>query len=415
MSSFNTQQSHPLIPREQTYVLDRKILSIHSEDRDTSKWPDVNHFEVMVPGVLKNVQSMRLDTISIPNNQYVFSNKNQNTKLSFSLEEYSGSTSLPFYTIQIEEGTYTPEELTKEIQNKMNEQMLNAALPVDFICKYNKVSNTIWFGNKGQSFTLRFDVKHDYDDQCNNQPDIFNNYDNWGLPSYIGYKKTIYQSTKTPPSTSPGAQYGFSYESPTKWLDGSNNNYVNVLDPSPVNDLNDLAGMVGRYGLCWKYPNGISPYPNTAGRAGGEPPPPTLKMWKTKAKINAINIKGHDMIYMEIEKYNTMDEIAPYSQQTMSLTHNDYHGKTNSAFAKIPIQNERFSNINDSRTLHLMNVSQYQPPIEQIAKLKFKFRYHDGRLVDFKSNQLSLSIEFNMLLNEQHRYKTVRIPGAYRL
>tara|TARA_R110002073_G_scaffold127773_11_gene273268 strand:+ start:18422 stop:19483 length:1062 start_codon:yes stop_codon:yes gene_type:complete len=353
---------------------------------------------------------MRLDTISIPNNQYVFSNQNQNTKLSFSLEEYTGSTSLDIHTIQIEEGTYKPNELAKEIQSKMNETMFNAGLaPQGFICKYNTVSNTIWFGNKDNSFTLRFDIKHDYGDSCKNQPDVFNKYNKWGLPSYIGYKKTIYQSTHVAP------EYGFGYENTTKWLDGSNNNYVNVLDPSPVNDLNDLAGMVGRYGLCWKYPNGISPYPNTAGRAGGEPPPPTLKMWKTKAKINSIDIKGDDMIYMEIEKYNTMDEIAPYSQNTMSLTHNDYHGKTNSAFAKIPMQHERFSNINDSRTLHLMNVSQYQPPIENIAKLKFKFRYHDGRLVDFKSHPLSFSIEFNMLLNEQHRHKIVRIPGAYRL
>lgn len=410
MSHFNTHQSHPLIPREQTYVLDRKILSVHSEDRDTTKWPNANHFEVMLPGVLKNVQSMRLDTISIPNNQYVFSNENQNTKLSFSLEEYDGSTSMEefYHTITIEEGTYNPEELAEAIQIKM------IKINKDFRCKHNKVSNTIWFGNTNSLFTLRFDIKHDYGDNCKNQPDVFNKYNKWGLPSYIGYKKTIYQSTQTPLS---GAPFYFSYEPTKKWLGGTNlkNHYVNVLDPSHVNDLNDLAGMVGRYGLCWNYPNHISPYPNTVGRAGGEPPPPTLKMWKEKAKIDTINIKGDDMIYMEIDKYNTMDEIAPYSQRTMSLEQNDYHGKIKSAFAKIPIQNERFTNINDSRTLHLMNVSQYQPPIDKIAKLKFKFRYHDGRLVDFKSNQLSFSIEFNMLLNEQHRHKMVRIPGAYRL
>ena len=73
MSASNTHQQHPLIPRQQSYVLDRKIVSIHSVDRDTKKWPRGNHFEVELPEALKNVQSMRLVTISLPSNQYVFS------------------------------------------------------------------------------------------------------------------------------------------------------------------------------------------------------------------------------------------------------------------------------------------------------------------------------------------------------
>ena len=39
MSRFVLNQTHPLIPREQNYVLDRKIITIHSNDRDISKWP----------------------------------------------------------------------------------------------------------------------------------------------------------------------------------------------------------------------------------------------------------------------------------------------------------------------------------------------------------------------------------------
>ena len=40
MSQFNVQQRRPLIPREQTYVLDRKLVSFHSYDRDVKKWPN---------------------------------------------------------------------------------------------------------------------------------------------------------------------------------------------------------------------------------------------------------------------------------------------------------------------------------------------------------------------------------------
>ena len=46
MSNFNTMQAHPLIPKSQTYVLDRKLISFHSYDRDIKKWPEANHFEM---------------------------------------------------------------------------------------------------------------------------------------------------------------------------------------------------------------------------------------------------------------------------------------------------------------------------------------------------------------------------------
>ena len=49
------------------------------------------------------------------------------------------------------------------------------------------------------------------------------------------------------------------------------------------------------------------------------------------------------------EKYNSMDEIAPYSENTSALFNNDYHGKVKSAFAKIPITSKAFNQVFDSR------------------------------------------------------------------
>ena len=57
---FNVNTSRPLIPREQTYVLDRKLVTIHSDDRDIKKWPFSNHFEVELPQVMENVESHQL-------------------------------------------------------------------------------------------------------------------------------------------------------------------------------------------------------------------------------------------------------------------------------------------------------------------------------------------------------------------
>lgn len=396
MSNFNTMQAHPLIPKSQTYVLDRKLISFHSYDRDIKKWPEANHFEIMLPQTLINVQSMRLDTISLPSNQFIFSEEYQNTKMSFSMEPYSSTQKV--LDIEIDEGAYCPKELAREIQTKMNSaQAKDSGAPYNsFLCKYNCIDNTLWFGNRDELFSLVFDKQHPYK-SCNNpaQEVLFNKYTKWGLPAYLGYKKAIYESTKTPERYAPeglislGGPYGFSYEyknsgSHNYWLDGTtpNNYFVNVKDPKAPHFITD---------------------------------PAKIAEWKEKNKICNINIMGEDIIYMEVDKYNSMDELEPYSENTSGLYNNDYNGKVNSAFAKIPLPCPAFSQQFDSRNSALMNVSHYEPPLERLTRLKFKFRYHDGRLVKFKCLPLSFTIEFNMLRDEQMRARNVRIPGLYRL
>ena len=191
MSKFTTSQTHPLIPRQQNYVLDRKILSIHSYDRDIAKWPEANHFEIDLPETLHNVQTMRLVQISLPNSQYVFSNSYQNIKLQFTLVG-SGTS----YTITIDEGSYTTDELVIEISTKMN-KAVSADVPGynHFICKYNSVSNTFWFGNNFEDFTLDFGVNPGYIIPCG-QKEVWTHYTKWGLPAYLGYNKQTYTATE---------------------------------------------------------------------------------------------------------------------------------------------------------------------------------------------------------------------------
>ena len=63
----------------------------------------------------------------------------------------------------------------------------------------------------------------------------------------------------------------------------------------------------------------------------------------------------------------------------------------------------------------IINIFHSDPPIQRIDRLKFKFRYHDGRLVDFKNLPFSLTLELNMLKDEQTRGKTIRVPHLYNL
>jgi len=110
-----------------------------------------------------------------------------------------------------------------------------------------------------------------------------------------------------------------------------------------------------------------------------------------------------------------MDELKPYPEHTNDMYNNDYNGSVNAAFAKIPITSSPHSQVFDSKFKFLQNVSQYHPPIDKIRKVKFKFRYHDGRLVDFQDCNFNFTVAFNQLRDEIARDYEIRVPAAYQL
>jgi hypothetical protein len=122
------------------YVVFKKSLSIHSEDRDIYQWPDPTHFEITAPVDYKHVVSLRLNDIEIPSSYYVFSNINQNTKLTIMLNGI-------VFTIIITSGTYTYDQLTNELTNMLN-QTVSAYLNTNythFNITYNPVNMKLLF------------------------------------------------------------------------------------------------------------------------------------------------------------------------------------------------------------------------------------------------------------------------------
>ena len=78
--NFNLNNAHQLIPREQTFVLDRKLMTIHSEDRDVVQWPNANQFEINLPTTYTSVSTLQLVECNITTTNYTFSKEYQNTK-----------------------------------------------------------------------------------------------------------------------------------------------------------------------------------------------------------------------------------------------------------------------------------------------------------------------------------------------
>jgi len=343
MSHFSLGNSKPIINREQNYVLDRKLVTVHSEDRDITKWPNANTFEIMLPEALLNVQSMRIIQATIPGNFATFSNDYQNTQLPFSIDNQD-------YIITIQDGYYTPSQMVIELTNKMNEAV---GADISFNVFYDEVGQKLWFGHTDLSFNLNFCNQVMYDFSNCDQPIVWNNYARWGLPYYLGFNKECYTSARD-------ISLAFDYLCPNNNI-VTNSNEIKYYVEAPL----------------------------------------------------SFNLTGDTCMYMEIDKYNSYDELYPYNQSSrQTFDNNAYSGRVNSAFAKIPI---RFHNENsyDSRTLFLQNIVQYDPPIERIARLKFKFRFHDGRLVNFQNYPFDFTLEVNSLRNEIAKSYSIRIPATY--
>ena len=205
---FNVNTSRPLIPRQQSYVLNRELVTVHSEDRDIKKWKNPNHFEVELPNIMENVESMRLIDCTLPSCHRTFTNDYQNTKMSFTLtvaeddpisRVFSSVNKDYIFTITIQEGFYCPNEMAREIENKMNEIITDylvnhgeLAPYTYFKVYYDKVGLRYWFGNEIHKFSLLFNKKEEYKIIKCRQPEMWEKYVKWGLPFYLGFKKEIY-------------------------------------------------------------------------------------------------------------------------------------------------------------------------------------------------------------------------------
>ncbi len=402
----NTFQNHPLQFNSQELFIYKKYVSIHSEDRDILAYPNSSEFEIELPEDVINISTMRLIEWTFPSNYDTFSIINKNITMYFkildpynpfenkvtdplqiliyqALTEYNNTQlfhnmkqTKGYYEVIIQEGFYNPLQLTTELTNKFNEavtKVINNYLLENnyktefeefqtqqykrFVVAYNSVNQKIWFGNRADSFELlnEFTFAINSPDQnilCNkNQlPD----FSSWGLPSNLGLDRENVFSRPPPDLIYNYARFYFS-DFAILYDDGY------WLTPQTDPSGNIIPGSIVQYLEC----------------------------------PNKINIFGPPYIYMEVFKYNSIDETVPYNINSFTLTTNETNGIVNSAFAKIPVISTPLTQFYDGPA----NAYKFfNPPIERIRKLKFKFRYHNGVLVDFSTFPYSFTLEFTTLL-----------------
>lgn len=363
--------SYNIMNREyQTYQLDRKIISIHSEDRNIDKWPNANEFEITLPEDLLNVQSIRLVNVNFPSVIYTFSKYYHNTKLRFQVipnttnetQEISLNQKLQsdisYFEIEIQEGTYDPDQLAFELTAKMNRQV-SQYLQTEynhFNVHANTVNYTFLFGNNRDQIVYLFGQQIPYQHTCTKH-NIWEQTMKWGLPYFLGFNKQNIQS--------------ISYEEFYIDYEGDNEPWLSPSSDSCNN-------------LVW-----------------------------VKQSAFPYQLLGENEVYIELENHNSIMEMIPYPK----TLHNNlqYSGIPNSAFAKISLFNATSAQIFDSRNGFLTNITHYIRPIERIRKFKFKVRFHDGRLVDFKQRHWGMTLEVNQIIDQPLYHMNIQKPHFYNL
>lgn len=319
----------------------RKIVSIHSEDRDIVQWKNSNEFEITLPESISNIRSIQICHALFPD-EIVFSRQYMNTMIEYNI---GGDISY----IVINDGNYTGQELANELRNAFYRKG-----KTDMRVIYERSKNKFTFLNEISNFSLNFniptskfltqisesDISNNMElcDYHNKSLNIFENKINWGLGYYLGFmhKRGIYNSTVEISANEVVTSLNI------------NDDIWTSMDVNPNETYNILQ----------------SEYP---------------------AKL-----EGDKMMYLEIEPFNFLDEIDPNNANTNNTYNNQSSSRVNSAFSKILLQ---VNDNNSSPDTFLSTEHSFDPPLPRLTKVKFRFRYHDGRLIDFQNQDFSLSLK----------------------
>lgn len=103
------------------------------------------------------------------------------------------------------------------------------------------------------------------------------------------------------------------------------------------------------------------------------------------------DIKVPTTIYMDLDPFNWIDEVSPFSIATTDSYNGDLGGRVNNSFAKLVLS----TGSNANWYVPVKKFKRVLPQtVEKVGRLKIKFRYHTGMLVDFQQQGFDFSLKF---------------------
>lgn len=500
--SMNTRFDSMSMPIENKntseYVLKKKLVSIHTDDRNKTSYPNQSEFEIVLPMSIQNVVKVELNEINIPVYNDTILNEYENTKFIFEIHEPvepkiggNGAVGRPVpdwtstinwdpaagtdprrleienviykvlldlanvnhkFLVEINEGYYgRPQMLVTEIMRQMNyvvENTIklspiyiaweNARFPnppgitnyIDtviyerFHLNYNELSHKIEIYNQGDNFRLLFneDISYSIDETRHsiNRNVIFKNHKRDGLTDYLGFKKEIYTASYKDVLISEPYPFRQKY-------------FWNQLDTGPTTDgsFNKIYYVNANYKLkYWLYNtvymefdglNSIDELePNMIEvNQDMDPLMCTDTKWRNLNKLKKVYGSGLAKDGLNCPE-NTDNTDINYHRVDPKALRKQIHdvrgnGRENSIFAKIPLITSMVSSLNYvNKNDSLFNEMVYQPPIEEIKKCKFRFRYHNGYLVNFSNNDFDFTLQFTYL-DKSIQNNNYHVEKSYQL
>jgi hypothetical protein len=419
MSRFNVNSNHPITPNSQEYMTIKKYVSIHSEDRDITKYPNSALFDIELPQDYLNVVKIRLESWSFPSNYYSFSKDNFNILLSFYItniyDPYLMSSNLETaiqsallahkttpYILLIEEGFYNPPQMAHELTTKMNHVV--SVYISSFLETYNTTNG---FNVGDPAYLSQSDI------------DTFNSYKNTGTGGYEEF--VVVYNIVGQKIWFGNRSSGFSIRPFAATIQGLLNNtefdqilcqqhlvYPQYLNGNGIREENSNQGLCFNLGFLKDPANSLSlpvgdsyrfyygdvVYPNDNGFwLRPDPNKPESKVYYLSPPCQ-INFMGPSYIYIELDGLNHIDELNPYAETKFTKTTNETNSRVNSAFAKIGVVSAPITEFYDN---DYVPYKFYNPPAERIRKLKIRLRYHNNMLVNFGTFSFSFMLEFTLL------------------
>lgn len=227
---------------------------------------------------------------------------------------------------------------------------------------------------------------------------------NGGLPTTItipdgNYTGSVLASTVAARlnaafATPPAAPFASSYSTVTGKISiTSDKSFSFLLTNTPAPNTNCGAALGFPYTTGWGlgYFLGFQAQTRTAIQTG-------TTVWTLTSDF-VVNTYPEPSIFMEIVNFNKIDESAPDDRRD---------GIINGSFAKIPMR------VNPGGFLYLLDTDSYpinrhvySPPIGRTNTLQIRFRFHDGRIINFNNVEHSFTLELELIDNNFDEYSTI--------
>ena len=386
-NNYVLNSTHPLQPNSNQYMTYRKYVSIHSGDRNILSFPKSSSFEIVLPQTIDHVCSVSLYSWDLPSKFDVFTEERNNKTLYFSIPEpYKPTNGIlldeAIYScllenqnnvlkITISSGFYKQEQMVTELTNRMNTKITelldeyvksnptySSLLPLSrdaynrFVVVYNSIKENIWFGNTADKFVLNNETAYMDYQYLELKPTVSNipDFSYWGLPSYIGLKRTDSRSIET--------------------------GYVRFFygDVHPGDDG------------YWLNPS------SSLGNSN---------VYYIEAP-NKVNLMGSANIYLRISGLNIIDITQPFSinnklEESSNTPNGIISSSVNYALSKITLPRPSDLHFYSTNLPCDWPVKTFNPPASRIRKLRISLRYNDDTLVDFNNFEYSFMLRFDVL------------------